>query len=130
MLKIVPLAVALFGSLMFIEPAQASPESTYDQQTVSSLQNFALTFTGLIDLSRSEVHVTGPAGEAIEVQPLHTDASGSELVAPVKAPLPPGIYKVRWHVVSQEGMVADGTTPVTVSEKSLSDVGLTPSAGR
>lgn len=126
MFKQALIALSLAASLTMTNGAQAKQEANWDEAPTSDLQNFALTFTDPVDVARSSIKIFSPLGRAIATEPLQTDASGSELIAPIVNPLPPGAYKVIWHVVSKEGLAAEGTTSVTVPESGTTNASLAP----
>jgi hypothetical protein len=73
-----------------------------------------LWFTEQLEPSFSSVEVTDPSGKRVDAGDAKVvPGDGTELEATLK-PLPPGTYKVIWHVVSADTHRTEGTFTFTV----------------
>ena len=66
----------------------------------------ALTFTQTLEGSFSTLEVTDAAGQRVDEGPLAIE--GNVMRVPLK-PLPPGVYRVTWHVLSVDTHRTEGS---------------------
>jgi hypothetical protein len=85
--------------------------------TVSGpVRDLRLYFAIGVLAASSSVQVISSTGPAIAASRLVNDPSGQQIViVRLKRALPPGTYKVSWHVVSIHGVPTSGTFEFTVS---------------
>lgn len=75
-----------------------------------------LYFSMGVIAASSSVLVMSPTGAMVAASKPANDPSGQQIViVRLKRALPPGIYKVSWHVVSVDGDPSSGTFQFTVS---------------
>jgi methionine-rich copper-binding protein CopC len=75
-----------------------------------------LKFSEGVEPRFSGITLASEAGAAVPLGKASLDpADSATLVAPVPAPLKPGVYKVTWHVVSVDTHKTQGSFSFTVS---------------
>lgn len=118
MFKALLMAVALTLSLALASGAEAALEATVNEAPVSTTQSVVLSFSDQVDAGRSTVRVFTPSGHEIAIEDLRTGGHGTDLVAPIKIQLSPGVYRVLWRAVSRNGRTSSGTSELTVPSDS------------
>lgn len=73
----------------------------------ASPSDLRLTFSESVEARFSGVDITGADGRKIATG--RPGGQGAEMVVPLANPLPPGTYKVNWHVVSVDGHKTAGS---------------------
>jgi methionine-rich copper-binding protein CopC len=68
----------------------------------------SITFSEAVEPSFSVITVSGPPGFS-GAGPARPKGDARTLAAPLRAPLPPGGYVVRWRVVSTDSHTTQGT---------------------
>ena len=69
-----------------------------------------LKFSEAVEPRFTKVSVTGPGKKAIETGQVSVDPNDStQLIVPLKAPLPDGNYIVNWQAVSSDGHKVKGS---------------------
>lgn len=102
------------GSLTFAEPAaahamleRASPP--VGGATGAPPTELRLRFSEAVEPAFSQIGLAGTDGGAISLGPVGLDpADARTLVAPILAPLAPGLYRVRWRAVSRDTHTTTG----------------------
>ena len=101
--------LALFGSappvLAHAELLRAMPQP--GSAIPTSPSEVRLQFSEGIEGRFSGVEVAAPTGKRIATGRAHIQ--GTALVVPIIAPLPPGVYRVNWHVLSVDSHKTQGS---------------------
>jgi hypothetical protein len=83
--------------------------------TVAAPKALTLHFSEGLVASASHVNVTGPGGAAVATGPLAIDAKTKRVATvPFTAPPAAGVYKVAWHMKTEDGHETDGAFAFTV----------------
>src|SRR3954453_6252966 len=108
------LGLALLGSappvLAHAELLRAMPQSGSVISTSPS--EVRLQFSEGIEGMFSGVKAVAPNGKPIAIS--RAPVQGTAMVVPIAAPLPPGVYRVNWHVLSVDGHKVQGSFPFEV----------------
>lgn len=83
--------------------------------TVSAPKEVSIWFTEQVEPAFSRIEVTDGAGNRVDEGGTHIDAANHELLHVAVRPLPPGTYKVTWHVVSVDTHHTQGDFTFTVA---------------
>jgi methionine-rich copper-binding protein CopC len=79
-------------------------------RVASSPAEIRITYSEAVEARFSGIELKGANGDAIATGPASIDPKDrATLVVPVKAALPPGSYKVNWHVVSVDTHKTQGS---------------------
>ena len=73
-----------------------------------------LWFNERLERQFHAVTVTDGQGRTIPTQNLHVDQADPTQLTVAVEPLPPGVYRVRWQVLSRDGHVAKGAFSFSV----------------
>lgn len=95
--------------------AHLASSTPADQATVASPDELDLTFTEPLESAFSGVTLIGPDGQEIELGDVALQGEDKTLAVPVSAPLEPGAYEVKWHVLSSDGHKTSGDYHFSVS---------------
>jgi hypothetical protein len=68
-----------------------------------------LWFNERLERQFHAVTIIDEGGRAIPTRNLHVDTADPTKLLVLVEPLPPGVYRVRWRVLSRDGHVAEGT---------------------
>jgi methionine-rich copper-binding protein CopC len=103
-------AFMAFGGLS--SPAWAHAQLSKASPSVGSVvatspSEIKLTFTEGVEPSFSGMDVTRANGDKAPIGSIQVD--GSDMVVAVKQPLPPGVYRVMWHVTSIDSHRTQGS---------------------
>jgi hypothetical protein len=82
--------------------------------TVSAQKTLRLEFSEGVELSLSGVDVANGSGGVVPVQNAHFNGSDHKVLLTDLPPLPPGPYRVKWHVVSVDSHRTEGDFSFTV----------------
>ena len=94
---------SLSGNAAFAHADLQSAEPTAGSTATTSPQQIRLTFTEAVIPKFSGVELKDQAGKLIATgKPAVDPANKNVLVVPISEQLPPGNYKVEWHVVSED----------------------------
>lgn len=85
-------------------------------RVASSPTLITLSFSERVEASLSTVALKSGDGEAVELSPARSGASGHVLVANVLRPLDPGRYRVSWSVLSADGHSTSGDYSFTIAK--------------
>ena len=103
------LSLALLGSsppaLAHAELLRAMPQP--GSAIPTSPSEVRLQFSEGIEGRFSGVEVAAPNGKRITTG--RAQIQGTALVVPITAPLPPGVYRVNWHVLSVDSHKTQGS---------------------
>jgi methionine-rich copper-binding protein CopC len=118
--KNVLVAAALAGSLLAASSvfahAHLKSQTPAANSTVSAPSELSLVFSEGVEADFSKVTLTRD-GEAILVKSVATNGSDKNtLIVTPAAPLPPGDYKVEWHVVSVDTHKSEGAYAFKVGQ--------------
>ena len=96
------LAFTVAGALL-ARPALACPVMEKASPRVGATLDttpraVTLTFSGPVELDRSQLDVSGPSGAPVTAGTLHRSGDGSTVSIDLKPDLEPGRYKVRWSI--------------------------------
>lgn len=115
------LAVLLWTLLLFIDPEPARghaiviESSPRSGEVVSRLPSaIVLRFNSRIESALSRVAVTGPGADSVPLTPATQAAGPDGLLVPLPS-LEPGVYLVRWRVLSADGHVTQGVLRFTLA---------------
>ncbi len=87
-------------------PQLSTDSSPAPNETLAtSPAQLVLTFTSEL-ATEPEVILLDAAGLTVPTQPAQRQATGTQWIAPISSPLPPGTYRVKWSV---EGVVGEYT---------------------
>jgi len=75
----------------------------------TSPATISITFTQELEPAFSTVEVRDQAGNRVDAGDAQVDASDATILHATLKPLPPGIYKVAWRVVSVDTHPTEGT---------------------
>ncbi|GAB3234567.1 hypothetical protein GCM10027447_31820 [Glycomyces halotolerans] len=115
------LAAAACGAVMALSFASAASAHaalvSTDPEDGAALdtapESFSATFSEILDGPSTEIAVTGPGGEAVEVDEPSFD--GDTFTQPMRYTAP-GRYTVAFRVISEDGHRVDGSVAFTVEE--------------
>lgn len=93
-----PCVALAHAALLQATPPVGSTVST-------SPREVRLTFSEGVEKSFSAAEVSAANGERI---PARSRVEGSEIIVPLSTRLPPGVYRVNWHVLSVDGHRTSG----------------------
>lgn len=82
--------------------------------TVAAPKEVSIWFTEQVEPAFSRIEVTDGAGNRVDEGGTQIDAANRELLHVAVKPLPPGTYKVTWHVVSVDPHHTQGDFTFTV----------------
>jgi copper resistance protein C len=82
--------------------------------TVSTQKTLRLEFSEGVELSLSGVDVVNGSGGVVPIQNTHFNGSDRKVLVTDLPPLPPGPYRVKWHVVSVDSHRTEGDFSFTV----------------
>jgi copper resistance protein C len=83
--------------------------------TVPAPKQVSIWFTEQVEPAFSRIEVTDSAGNRVDDGGTHIDAANRELLHVAVKKLPPGTYKVTWHVVSVDTHHTQGDFTFTVA---------------
>jgi methionine-rich copper-binding protein CopC len=108
--------VATIMCLTISAPAFGYPETAPRsiEQQPQRAANLVLTFSQPVNLRRTSVFIRNSRGQAIEIGTLGLRHGGMEVEIPLATPLPPDAYTIRWHAVSEQGIVDVGGYDFTI----------------
>jgi copper transport protein len=98
----------MHATLLSSEPAARTTVTT-------SPTRIRLVFSEEIEPSLGRIRLVGPGGRVISLKSSGDPRDVSALVAPITSPLEPGVYRVEWRIVSEDGHPIDGAYSFTVS---------------
>jgi len=90
-------------------------------------------FSEEVEASLGRIRLVAPDGNVTTLKSAGDPHDVSALIAPVASPLGPGVYRVEWRIVSEDGHPIDGTyrfTVATSGDTVRAPVIATPSAPR
>lgn len=82
----------------------------------SAPREVSLRFTGNLEAAFSTVVVSNSAGARVDVGNVHVDSANRRLLRVSLSPLPPGVYRVVWRVVSVDSHTTEGEYAFRVDE--------------
>lgn len=110
----------LFGCLLSplaLAHAHLQSQTPAADATVPSPTDLRLRFSEGIEVSFSEVTLTGTDGHVLAAQPLASAKGDTHTLVVVPAtPLPPGAYQVHWKVLSVDTHKSSGDYRFTVGQ--------------
>lgn len=118
------LLVAILGAALLPAAASAArlhlalrrAEPAANAQVAGPVRELRLWFTQRAELRVTTVKVTDAKGAEVATGALaRGDAADAPIVAPLKAPLAPGAYTVRWRTMARDGHVVSGGYAFTVT---------------
>jgi copper resistance protein C len=122
MSKTIPMSViALIAAGLSVNAALAHPDLQSAEPAAGSAATISpkqirITFNEAVIPQFSGVELKDQAGKPIATGKAAVDpASKNVLVVPIGEVLPPGIYKVEWHAVSEDTHRVKGTYSFSVS---------------
>ena len=83
--------------------------------TVTAPHDVSIWFTEQIEPAFSRIEVTDSNGNRVDDGGTHIDSANHELLHVAVKKLPPGTYKVTWHVVSVDTHHTQGDFTFTVA---------------
>jgi copper resistance protein C len=83
--------------------------------TVAAPKQVSIWYTEEVEPAFSRIEVTNSAGKRVDEGGTHIDAANHELLHVAVKKLPPGTYKVTWHVVSVDTHHTQGDFSFTVT---------------
>jgi hypothetical protein len=83
--------------------------------TVAAPKQVSIWYTEEVEPAFSRIEVTNGAGQRVDEGGTHIDPANRELLHVALKPLPPGTYKVTWHVVSVDTHHTQGDFTFTVA---------------
>jgi copper transport protein len=101
----------MHATLLSSEPAAKSTVTTAPRR-------IRLVFSEEIEPSLGRIRLVGPGGRVISLKSSGDPRDVSALVAPVTSPLEPGVYRVAWRIVSEDGHPIDGEYSFTLAAPS------------
>jgi methionine-rich copper-binding protein CopC len=87
---------------------EASPPLLQDRPEAPDM-NLVLTFPGDVDLSGTSIELIDANKRRIPIERPELSDNKTDVNVPLKAPLPPGIYTVRWRALSADGRKSQGS---------------------
>jgi copper transport protein len=98
----------MHATLLSSEPAAKATLAT-------SPSRIRLVFSEEIEPSLGRIRLVGPGGRVVTLKSSGDPRNVSALVAPVTSPLEPGVYRVEWRIVSEDGHPIDGEYSFTLA---------------
>jgi copper transport protein len=114
----------MHATLLSSEPAAKATLAT-------SPTRIRLVFSEEVEPSLGRIRLVGPDGRVATLKSAGDPHDVSALIAPIPSALGPGVYRVQWRIVSEDGHPIDGTYSFTVvagSDTTRSPVSAQPSA--
>jgi len=102
-----PAGLAAHSTLVRSQPAAGTTLTTPPGEIL-------LWFSERLEGQFHTVTVTDGQGRTIPTQNSHVDRADPTQLTVVVDPLPPGVYRVRWRVLSRDGHVAEGAFPFSI----------------
>jgi copper transport protein len=99
------------ATLLSSEPAAKSTLTT-------SPTRIRLVFSEEVEPSLGRIRLVAPDGGVTTLEQAGDPHDVSALIAPIPSPLGPGVYRVEWRIVSEDGHPIDGTYRFTVAAPS------------
>jgi copper transport protein len=87
-----------------------------------SPESLTLTFDSPVTLPADPLRVTGPTGSAVGLRPTVVNRSGRTVMAPLSAPIDPGLYTVTWQVIADDGDAITGSYQFGVGSAAASQL--------
>jgi methionine-rich copper-binding protein CopC len=110
------IAASLFVTAAGAHPKLQSVEPAAGAAVTTSPQQIRITFNENVIPQMSGVEVKDQTGKVIPTGKAATDPANKKLlVVPVNEQLPPGDYKVEWHVVSDDTHRVEGSYSFSVA---------------
>ncbi|HEX7979189.1 MAG TPA: copper resistance protein CopC [Gemmatimonadaceae bacterium] len=136
------LLLALLALLAPFSGAAASPPAFFHATLLSSEPaakatltasptRIRLVFSEEIEASLGRIRLVAPDGRIVTLASAGDPHDVSALIAPITSPLGPGVYRVEWRIVSEDGHPIDGTyrfTVATAGDTTHAPVSAQPSA--
>lgn len=116
-------SAAAFGASLFLLAGTVEAEAHAHlvtsvpaaKATVASPASITVAFNENLEAKFSGFDVMNASGAKIALAPVTLDPKGKKtLTAVPQAPLPPGTYKLAWHVVGDDGHKVEGVYDFTV----------------
>lgn len=104
------ISVAAFVSLPAL--AHASLEDarpSYDLTARAPDANLVLTFPIKVDMESSSVEVIDAQNRRVPIDKPQLSDNGTDINVPLRSPLQPGLYTLKWQAVSTDGRRSHGT---------------------
>ncbi len=116
------LLIAVISVAFGLATAEAEAHAFLDHASpaVGSTENVAppevsIWFTEEVEPAFSKIEVTDRAGNRVDAGTTRVDEANPKLLHVSLKPLPPGTYKVTWHIVSIDTHHTDGDFSFTVA---------------
>lgn len=107
------------GMLAIASPAWAHAFLDHSSPAVGTTgpapKEVSIWFTEEVEAAFSRIEVTDGTGNRVDDGGTHIDAANHELLRVALKKLPPGTYKVTWHVVSVDTHHTQGDFTFTVA---------------
>lgn len=107
-------ALAMTATAAFAHAGLETAVPAQDATVATAPSDLMLTFSESVSLAFTGVTVTGPDGAAVPLGTATLDSAGTMLMVPVTGKLAPGVYKVEWHALSDDGHKSKGSYDFTV----------------
>jgi len=135
LIRTVLLLLALFAPIgraaasppAFFHATLLSSEPAAKATLTTSPTRIRLVFSEEIEPSLGRIRLVAPDGSVTTLKQTGDPHDVSALIAPITSPLGPGVYRVQWRIVSEDGHPIDGTYAFTVAP-SASSASSTPTA--
>ena len=101
-----------FAALVgFSSAAQARLETPQQAPHLVQIEgaNLVLTFSAVVNISASTAQITDSSNRQIATERLQSGENGLGIKVPLKAPLRPGLYTVKWNALAADGRQSTGT---------------------
>jgi copper transport protein len=103
----------MHATLLSSEPAAKTTLAT-------SPTRIRLVFSEEVEPSLGRIRLVAPDGRVTTLKSAGDPHDVSALIGPIPSPLGPGVYRVEWRIVSEDGHPIDGTYSFTVAPSAVS----------
>lgn len=87
------------------------------RETIAVVKRLDLRFNSRIEPAFSGLRLIGPSGEEMQLDAVVSETAGPNWLTASLPPLEPGLYTVRWRVLTVDGHLSGGSFSFRVAER-------------
>ena len=105
------MGLAVATLIGFSSAAQARLETPQQAPHLVQMEgaNLILTFSAVVNISASTAEITDASNQRIATERLQSGENGLGIKVPLKEPLRPGVYTVKWNALAADGRQSTGS---------------------